>query len=253
MKKRHFFILAAMIALTPLFSCGKGIHNRLNGHQERVIKSELKNEQKKSGEKIAADNFDCHFFSPVPESVFKKMEGKSFPKDCPVDIKELTYMKFSHYGFDGKTHTGELVVNKAVAEKLTRIFHQLYEAKYQIEKIKLIDEYGADDEASMSDNNTSAFCYRKIAGSTNLSVHAKGLAIDINPLYNPCVHYKNGKISKVEPKNGQAYVERAANDPRRIKKGDFIYKLFVTNGFTWGGDWKTLKDYQHFEYDPEKE
>ena len=246
MKKGHYLILAAMIALTPLFSCGKEKHsNRLNGHQERLAKSEMK----KLNEKFPTNNFECHFSSPVPENVLKRMEGKSFPKNGPVDAKELAYMRFSHYGFDGKTHTGELVVNKAIVKKLVRIFHRLYEAKYQIEKIKLIDEYGADDEASMSDNNTSAFCYRKIAGSTNLSVHAKGLAIDINPLYNPCVHYKkDGNISKVEPKNGQAYVEREINDPRRIKKGDFIYNLFVTNGFTWGGDWGNPKDYQHFEF-----
>lgn len=244
MKKRHYLILAAMIALTPLVSCGKGIHNRLNGHQERVVK----NEQKKVIEAVSTNHFEYSIASPIPDKVFKRMEGKSFPKDCPLDASTLAYVKVNHYGFDGKVHTGELVVSKSIVGDLVRIFRQLYDAKYQIEKIRLIDDYGADDEASMKDNNTSAFCYRKIAGSEKLSKHAQGLAIDINPLYNPCVSYKDGKVSKVEPQKGAEFMERDAADKRRIKKGDFIYNLFVTNGFTWGGDWKTLKDYQHFEY-----
>ena len=100
----------------------------------------------------------------------------------------------------------------------------------------------------MKDNNTSAFCYRKIAGSEKLSMHAQGLAIDINPLYNPCVSYKDGKVSKVEPKEGEQYIERDPSDPRRIKRDDPCYRIFIDYGFTWGGDWKTKKDYQHFEY-----
>jgi len=184
----------------------------------------------------------------VPDEVFKRMEGKSFPKDCQIKREDLSYIKIKHYGFDGEVHVGELVVNKKIANAAAGVFTDLFNAKYQIEKMRLIDEYDADDEASMKDNNTSAFCYRKIAGSEKLSMHAQGLAIDINPLYNPCVSYKSGKISKVEPKEGEAYVERDQSDKRRIKTGDLICELFKRRGFTWGGDWKTLKDYQHFEY-----
>ena len=184
----------------------------------------------------------------IPDEVFKRMEGKSFPKDCQIKREDLSYVKIKHYGFDGEVHVGELIVNKKIAQAVGGVFADLFNAKYQIEKIRLIDEYDASDEASMKDNNTSAFCYRKIAGSEKLSMHARGLAIDINPLYNPCVHYKDGKISKVEPKDGEAYIERDGSDKRRIKEGDLIIELFKRRGFTWGGEWKTLKDYQHFEY-----
>lgn len=185
----------------------------------------------------------------LPDSVFKRMLGKSFPEDCKIMKEDLVYMKIKHYGFDGELHVGELVVNEKIASAVEQVFTGLLDLKYPIEKIRLIDEYDAKDEASMTDNNTSAFCYRTIAGKDKLSKHALGLAIDINPLYNPCITFnKDGSIKKVEPEAGRAYIERDASDPRRIKKGSGIYKLFIENGFIWGGDWNSLKDYQHFEY-----
>jgi len=188
----------------------------------------------------------------LPDSVFKRMLGKSFPEDCKLMKEDLVYMKVKHYGFDGEMHVGELVVNKKIASDVEQVFTGLLELKYPIEKIRLIDEYDANDENSMSDNNTSAFCYRTIAGKDKLSKHALGLAIDINPLYNPCVTYnKDGSIKKVEPEEGRPYIERDASDPRRITKDSAIYKLFTENGFIWGGDWNSLKDYQHFEYKQE--
>ena len=190
----------------------------------------------------------CEYI-PVPDSVLERMKGKSFPNNCEIDRRELEYLKVKYYGFDGEIHIGELVLNEKVANKVAWIFVELFQSQYQIEKIKLIDEYDANDDASMTDNNTSAFCYRTIAGRKKLSKHALGLAIDINPLYNPCVTYnEDGSIKKVEPEAGRPYIERDASDPRRITKDSEIYKLFIENGFIWGGDWNSLKDYQHFEY-----
>ena len=188
----------------------------------------------------------------LPDSVFQRMLGKSFPEDCKLNKEDLVYMKVKHYGFDGKIHVGELVINSKIHYAVEQVFSGLLELKYPIEKIKLIDEYDANDDSSMKDNNTSAFCYRTIAGRTTLSKHALGLAIDINPLYNPCITYnKDGSIKKVEPEEGRPYIERDASDPRRITKDSAIYKLFTENGFIWGGDWNSLKDYQHFEYKQE--
>ncbi len=111
-----------------------------------------------------------------------------------------------------------------------------------IEKMKLIDDYGANDEASMKDNNTSAFCYRVVANTKKLSNHSKGASIDINPLYNP---YISGKI--ISPANAKKYTDRNINEKGVIKKEDDLYNAFIKRGWTWGGEWKSKKDYQHFE------
>ena len=180
----------------------------------------------------------------IPEDVYNKMIGKSIPTKFKneVDINTLSYLKISYWGFDDKVHVGEMIVNKKVADEVIDIFKELYDAKYKIEKIKLIDEYNADDEKSMEDNNSSAFCYRKIANSSNLSNHAKGLAIDINPLYNP---YIVG--NSISPENAKKYADRSKSDSRYIKKGDVCYNAFKKRGWTWGGSWSNKKDYQHFE------
>ena len=151
-----------------------------------------------------------------------------------------------HIGFDGETHIGEMIVNQEIAEDILEIMSELYKQEYPIEKMALIDAYGADDESSMSDNNTSAFNYREIAGSSKLSRHALGLAVDINPKYNPYVKEKNGEYL-VSPANGAAYADRSQEFPYKIAEGDLCLRLFLEHGFTWGGSWNSVKDYQHFE------
>ena len=81
--------------------------------------------------------------SPIPDDIFAKMQGKSFKDNCTVPREDLRYLKVLHVGFDGKTHTGELVVNRLIADAVLDIFKQLYEVGYEIEKIRLIDEYDA--------------------------------------------------------------------------------------------------------------
>ena len=110
----------------------------------------------------------------------------------------------------------------------------------------LIDEYDADDEKSMSDNNSSAFNFRYISYSTKLSKHALGLAVDINTLYNPYVKYVDGRRN-VEPANAEKYTDRSIEFPYKIDHDDLCYKVFAEHGFEWGGDWEHAKDYQHFE------
>ena len=113
--------------------------------------------------------------------------------------------------------------------------------------MQLIDDYDGDDERSMQANNTSCFNFRAIAGSTKLSKHSKGLAIDINPLYNPCVKQRKDGRTLVQPSTGRKYANRNKRWPYMIVKDDLCYRLFIEHGFKWGGSWRTTKDYQHFE------
>ena len=182
----------------------------------------------------------------LTDEVFARMDGVSYPQNAQIGREELCYLRVLHTGFDEKTYIGELVVNQKIADDVLEIMKELYENHYPIEKMHLIDEYGADDEASMSDNNTSAFNYRTIAGTNRLSKHGQGLAVDINPRYNPCVRTKNG-ITTVEPQNGSAYMDRNADFSYKITEGDLCLQLFLEHGFTWGGSWNSVKDYQHFE------
>lgn len=189
---------------------------------------------------------DAFYISHITNDIFAKMQGRSYKADCTIDREELRYVHILHTGFDGETKEGELVVNKAIADDVLAIFKELYRVKYPIEKVRLVDEYDADDEASMSDNNSSAFNFRTISHTTTISKHGLGMAIDINPLYNPYVKTVNGALS-IEPANAAAYVDPSEDNPYRIDHDDLCYKLFTEHGFTWGGDWVHSKDYQHFE------
>ncbi len=192
-----------------------------------------------------ADNF---YISEIPDDIFAKMQGKSYKEDCTVPREDLRYVHVRHMGFDGEAKDGELVVNKAIADDVLAIFEELYKADYPIEKVRLVDEYDADDEASMSDNNSSAFNFRFISHTTRISKHGLGMAVDINTRYNPYVKTVDGKLS-IEPANGADYVDRSKDFPHKIDHEDLCYKLFKEHGFTWGGDWTHSKDYQHFERD----
>ena len=199
-------------------------------------------------ETVESSQIDEFYVSEIPDDIFAKMQGKSYKADCTVPREDLRYVHVLHTGFDGETKEGELVVNKAIADDVCDIFEKLYEAEYPIEKIRLIDEYNADDEASMSDNNSSAFNFRFISHTTKISKHGLGMAVDINTLYNPYVKTVDGNLS-VEPANAADYVDRSADFPHKIDHEDLCYQLFTEHGFTWGGDWTHSKDYQHFEKD----
>lgn len=186
------------------------------------------------------------YIKPIPDDIFEKMQGKSYKENCTVPREELRYLHILHVGFDNNTHEGELIVNKRIAEAVLDIFKELYKAGYQIEKVRLIDEYNAQDELSMRDNNSSAFNFRYISYSTTLSKHAMGLAVDINTLYNPYIKQVDGRLN-IEPANAVQYVDRNRQFPHKIDHDDLCYKLFIKHGFEWGGDWEDSKDYQHFE------
>lgn len=184
---------------------------------------------------------------PIPDSIFRLMQGRSYPAGCKVARNVLRYVRLLHYDRAGKVRVGELVCHEKIAPKVLRIFEALYLREYPMTSVLLIDRFEADDERSMQANNTSCFCYRVVRGSKRLSKHSEGLAIDINPLYNPCVRSVGGK-RVVQPHTAGTYVDRNGDFPCKITQTDPAYRLFTEAGFRWGGAWRTVKDYQHFEY-----
>lgn len=187
------------------------------------------------------------YYEKLDEAIKERIQGKSYKDNCTVPHEDLRYVRVLYYGFDGNTRIGELIVNKQIAKDITDIFLELYLSDYPIEQMVLIDDYNADDEASMEANNTSAFNYRTMTGSSNnLSKHALGMAIDINPLYNPYVKV-NGSHILVSPNISYEYQDRTLNIPYYIAKDNLCYDAFIKRGFTWGGSWTSIKDYQHFE------
>lgn len=196
--------------------------------------------------KVVDEPLDTAFYyEKIKDNIKTRINGKSYGEDCTVPYIDLRYVRVLHYGFDNEIHIGELIVNKSIAADIVDIFKELYIAKYPIEQILLVDEFDADDDASMAANNTSSFNFRFIAGSTSLSKHALGLAIDINPLYNPYVQSTEEGTS-VSPKEGIAYADRSLDCSYYITKKDLCYQAFIKRGFTWGGSWRN-KDYQHFQ------
>lgn len=209
------------------------------------------------------------YYEPLNEEIKARITGISYPVAASealssvrpvfnildddvtpaVSYDDLRYLSVLYYDFNGEVQTGELVCNKEIADDLMEIFHELYLNEYQIEKIKLVDEYQADDTASITDNNTSCFNYRVVDGTTSLSKHALGCAIDINPFYNPYVVFnKDGSgETYISPPGSEVYVDRSKEFPYKIDESDLCYKLFTEHGFTWGGNWNSCKDYQHFQ------
>ena len=140
-----------------------------------------------------------------------------------------------------------MVCNKAIAADLVEILRALYDNKYPIERMVLIDEYDADDEKSMRANNSSSFCYRTVSGTKTLSKHARGMAVDINTLYNPYVRKRADGSTVVQPTTATKYCDRSKKFDYKIESGDLCHRLFIKHGFRWGGAWRSTKDYQHFD------
>lgn len=187
--------------------------------------------------------FKCH---EIPDTIFSLMQGRSYKDGCTVPRSDLRYLVFLHRDIQGQAIVGEMVVNASIAQDVLDIMRQLFLQSYPIEKARLIDYYDADDERSMLDNNTSGFNWRYIKNTDRLSNHSTGMAIDINPLYNPYHLSRRGRET-IQPQSGKPYLDRQADYPYKIERGDLCYELFTSHGFAWGGDWESPKDYQHFE------
>ena len=165
--------------------------------------------------------------------------------EISVSREDLVFLSLLHHNPDGQIHLGEMICHRDIADDLLFIFYELYSNDYWIGQIRLIDEYGGDDTLSMLANNTSSFNYRE-SSPGRLSQHSYGLAVDINPFYNPYVVYSRGEITRISPEGSEAYVDREYDFPYKINADDLAYRLFTERGFTWGGDWNNIKDYHHF-------
>lgn len=189
------------------------------------------------------------YYESLNDAIKERINGISYPADdsnAAISYDTLRYVSVLYYDLHDVTQSGELICHKAIAQDLVEIFYELYEAHYPIEKITLVDNYQGDDSLSMQDNNTSCFNYRALP-SGKLSNHAYGLAIDLNPFYNPYVTYRDDGSVNIAPAGSEQYADREQSFICKIDKEDLAYQLFIEHGFTWGGSWRSSKDYQHFE------
>jgi hypothetical protein len=158
---------------------------------------------------------------------------------CPVPLRDLRYLRVSFVRFDGTAGYGRMVVHEDRARAVVGVFRSLYEQRFPIRRMRLVDAYRGSDHASMAANNTSAFNCRRVTGGTSWSEHSYGRAIDVNPVQNP---YVSG--STVEPPAGEAFVDRSPLRKGMVTRG--VRSAFAAIGWQWGGSWTTKKDYQHF-------
>ena len=189
----------------------------------------------------------CFAAEPIPDNVWNRMQGKTYKDNPYIGRSDLRHIRALHWDYDQKIHVGEMICNVMIADRVARILRQLYDAKYPIQRMLLPDVYDADDETQMRDNNSSCFCYRSIAGSTKLSKHARGLAVDINTLYNPYYKDRADGTRFIQPATAEEYCDRTKSFPYKIDHNDLCFRLFTEAGFEWGGDWTSCKDFQHFE------
>ena len=182
---------------------------------------------------------------PVDADLKERM-APSHRDRCPLDHRDLRYLRMNHVGFDGRVHQGEMIVAKSQAEPVVGIFRKLFRAGYPIKRMRLVSDYGGNDNRSMAANNTSAYNCRPVAGTRRWSDHAYGTAIDINPVQNPYLR----PSGSIVPRAGRAYarVDRSVEaEPAWgvIHDGDVVIQAFNDAGWAWGGFWAD-PDYQHF-------
>jgi hypothetical protein len=177
---------------------------------------------------------------PVSQAIRERM-GTSWNPNCPVRLADLRYLTVSFRGFDGRAHTGELVVHQRVARQVVSVFEQLYQARFPIEEMRLVTTADLDAHPTGDGNNTAAFVCRAARQQTRWSAHAYGLAVDVDPFQNP---YRRGDL--VLPELAGAYLDRANLRPGMIRRGDAVTKAFAGIGWTWGGSWHSPTDLMHF-------
>ena len=175
---------------------------------------------------------------PIDAAIAARMQY-TYRAGCPVALRDLRYMTISYIGFDGGGHQGQMVVHADAVATVARVFQKLYVAGFPLRRMRLVDAYKGSDDASMADDNTSAFNCRKVQGSSSWSEHAYGRAIDINPVENPYVHG-----GTVDPPAGRPYVRRTPY--RKAMVNRTVIDAFAAQHWGWGGSFRNSKDYQHF-------
>lgn len=167
--------------------------------------------------------------------------GTSWERGCPVGLRRMRYLQVTFWGFDRRRHVGELIVHEDHARGIAQVFGKLYDARFPLEQMTLPTSVERDPTPSGDGNGTGAMACRAAVGQTFWSAHALGQAIDINPFQNP---YHRDDL--VIPERARAYLDRRWHRPGMIQPGSVVVRAFRDIGWSWGGDWRTLKDYQHF-------
>jgi hypothetical protein len=185
---------------------------------------------------LPGKGFASRVTSPAPSKVIARSTWK---QACPVAAADLAWVRLAFWGFDGRRHTGELLVNGSVADQIVTVFRQLYVARFPMEEMRITRRDELDAPPTGDGNNTGAFACRPATGASSYSQHAYGLAVDVNPFQNP---YVNGDV--VLPELASSYLEREWKRPGMINGQ--VVRAFDSIGWSWGGAWQSLKDYQHF-------
>jgi D-alanyl-D-alanine carboxypeptidase len=188
--------------------------------------------------------------TPIPDDIWARMQGVSWHKTLPCPARdELRLVMIPFVDFAGARKSGPLIVDTKLASEVLAIFTEIaVDGTYRIERVELIDAYGGDDFKSIEANNTSAFNCRRTTGAKTMSAHARGRAIDLNPLINPYVD-KTG-TSHAKSKGFVTLKQRKASKVAGMILADgIVVKTFRKYGWTWGGHWRSIKDYQHFSKD----
>ena len=182
--------------------------------------------------------------NPIVDSNISLSEA--LRKYAPLSFKrKQRIVDVIYYSFDGKVHKGQLVVDERLVLDIKKVFQVIFDTRFPVQSVIPVShdrffrggKWNGDGQSMML-NNTSAFNYRTATASKNLSMHAYGFAIDINPRQNPYI-----KRRVVLPP-GAVY---NINAPGTLTRYHPVTRTFLRLGWTWGGNWKSLKDYQHFE------
>lgn len=187
---------------------------------------------------LPGNGFASRITDPAPDTVIRR---STWVNGCPVRADRLAWVRLTFWGFDHRRHTGELLVNSSVATDLVQVFRTLYDARYPIEEMRISTRPELRAQPTGDGNNTGVFACRPTTGGSSFSQHAYGLAIDVDPFQNP---YVKGDL--VLPELAESYLDRGRKRAGMILDGDVVVRAFAAIGWEWGGNWNSLKDYQHF-------
>jgi len=187
---------------------------------------------------LPGNGFAARVTSPAPDDVIAR---SSWRPGCPVAAEDLAWLRLSFWGFDNQRHTGELLVHEDVARDVVSVFERLYEAKFPMEELSIVTREELDAPPTGDGKETTGVTCRATTGGTPVSQHPYGLAIDVNSFQNP---YVDGDL--VVPELASAYLDRDLIRPGMIEENGPVVRAFASIGWEWGGNWESVKDYQHF-------
>jgi hypothetical protein len=190
---------------------------------------------------LASPSFEASI-APIDTELRTRMTGRSWRPGCPVGFSDLRLVTATHWDFKGRVRTGRLVVHRTAAKPMVSVLRRVYQRRFPIRRMWLIDAFGGSDFRSIEADNTSAFNCRRVDGTNRWSTHAYGLAIDVNPIENPYVS-PNGRIAHGA---SRTYLDRTDIRPGMAYTGGTLVEAFRAIGWGWGGTWSGAKDYQHF-------